>query len=186
MQINITGRHIDTGESLRTHVEDRLSEAIGKYFDSAGNVSVTFSKVGHYFRSDCAVHLDSGMYLQATGNDNNIYACFEQTLERVAKQLRRYKRKLKNHHIGDASAPIALAPPLVSEAPFERDDAQAIVIAERVAALPQMTLAAAIEILEEGLVDHLLFNRNDKQGHSMACLVRRRSDGNVGWIEVAA
>jgi len=182
MQINITGRHIDTGAALRTHVEGRLSEAIGKYFERAGDVNVTFSKVGHAFRSDCAIHLDSGMHVQATGNDSNIYACFEQALERVAKQLRRYKRKLKNHHVGDGPQDISTLP-LGASVTDERAPA---VIAERITDLPTMTLAAAIEIVEEGLVDHLLFNRHDQQGQVMACMVRRRADGNVGWIEVAA
>lgn len=181
MQIHITGRHIDTGEALRGHVEDRLSEAIGKYFEREADISVTFSKVGHAFRSDCAVHLDSGMHLQATSNDNNIYASFDQTVEKIAKQLRRYKRRLKNHHGKSEESNVVLLSPHIAE-----PAASTAIVAETARDLPSMTLAAAVEIVEEGLVDHILFQRDDGHGGTIPCLVRRRADGNIGWIEVAA
>jgi ribosomal subunit interface protein len=182
MQIHITGRHIDTGEALRDHVEARLLDAIGKYFARDADVNVTFSKSGHAFKSDCAVHLDSGTHLQASSNDNSIYASFDQTVDKIAKQLRRYKRKLKNHHgKNDEDIGIALLPDLALNG-----DAAPAIIAEPVRDLPTMTLAAAVEIVEEGLVDHVLFQRNDGHGHSLPCLVRRRPDGHIGWLEVAA
>jgi ribosomal subunit interface protein len=182
MQINITGRHIDTGEALRDHVEARLLEAIGKYFARDADVNVTFSKSGHAFKSDCAVHLDSGMHLQASSNDNSIYASFDQTIDKIAKQLRRYKRKLKNHHgKNDEELGISLVPVAAVYG-----EAASAIIAEPVRDLPSMTLAAAVEMVEEGLVDHVLFQRNDGRGHSLPCLVRRRPDGHIGWLEVAA
>ena len=181
MQIHITGRHIDTGEALRDHVEARLLDAIGKYFARDADVNVTFSKSGHAFKSDCAVHLDSGMHLQASSNDNSIYTSFDQTVEKIAKQLRRYKRTLKNHHGKNDETGLAL----VSDQ-SRGDDGGPAIIAEPVRDLPSMTLAAAVEMVEEGIVDHVLFQRNDAHGNSLPCLVRRRPDGHIGWLEVAA
>lgn len=180
MQIHITGRHIDTGASLREHVEGRLSDAVGKYFSDDADVNVTFSKVGHAYRSDCAVHLDSGMHLQATARNANIYSSFEETIEKIEKQLRRYKRKLKNHH-----SKVTAEPAIMLEADNDADLSAAI-IAEHVTDLPNMTLAAAIEIVEEGLMDHVIFRRAGDKDLSNTCLVRRRPDGNIGWIDLAA
>lgn len=184
MQIHITGRHLDTGEALREHVEARLMEAIGKYFERDADVNVTFSKAGHAFKSDCAVHLDSGVHLQATSNDSSIYASFDQTVEKIAKQLRRYKRKLKNHH-GKTDEAMVAGEVFTSNIETLDGDGPAI-IAEPVTDLPSMTLAAAVELVEEGLVDHVLFQRNDGHGRLLPCLVRRRPDGHIGWLEVAA
>jgi len=180
MQIHITGRHIDTGPSLREHVEDRLIDAVGKYFSKDADVNVTFSKVGHAFKSDCAVHLDSGMHLQASGRNSNIYSSFDETIEKLAKQLRRYKRKLKNHH-GKTSE--EAAPLLPQDA---ADDGAPAIIAENLTSLPSMSLAAAIEIVEEGLMEHVLFKGTGTKTPDLACLLRRRPGGSISWIDLAA
>ena len=96
MNINITGRHMETGAALQ--VETRLEEAVHKYFERSADVSVTFSKQGHEFQAACALHLDSGLYLHASGSAHDVYACFDQSVSKIEKQLRRYKRRLKNHH----------------------------------------------------------------------------------------
>jgi len=207
MQINITGRHLDTGEALREHVEDKMSEAIGKYFSQQADVSVTFSKAGHAFRSDCAVHLNSGVYLQASGNDNDIYSCFDQSVEKITKQLRRYKRKLKNHHASGGEAPAfagsSLPSDVSAQSMFEGevlddhafdDDAGEqlldsdipVVVSERKADLPMINLAEAIDLLDKGPADHILFLRKGEHGRELLCLVRRRADGNIGWIDLDA
>jgi ribosomal subunit interface protein len=207
MQINITGRHLDTGEALREHVADKMSEAIGKYFSHQADVNVTFSKAGHAFRSDCAIHLNSGVYLQASGNDNDIYSCFDQSVEKISKQLRRYKRKLKNHHASGGEAPAFAAAALSGEgSPQTMFDDESldelaldddtgdqlldsdipVVVSERKSDLPMMNLSEAIDLLDKGPADHILFVRKGEHGRELLCLVRRRADGNIGWIDLDA
>ncbi|MGB1406598.1 MAG: HPF/RaiA family ribosome-associated protein, partial [Parvibaculales bacterium] len=65
MNIHITGRHMETGAALQAHVENRLNEAVSKYFERSADINVTFSKQGHEFQAACALHLDSGLYLHA-------------------------------------------------------------------------------------------------------------------------
>ena len=98
MQINITGRQIETGAALREHVEARLTGAVEKYFNRPADVNVVFSRQGYGYEANCSLHLDSGLYLNATGSHADIYNSFDQSVERIEKQLRRYKRRLKNHH----------------------------------------------------------------------------------------
>ena len=61
MDIQVNGKQIDIGESLRTYVQDRLESGVHKYFERPVDSSVTFSKDGHQFRVDCSVHLGSGI-----------------------------------------------------------------------------------------------------------------------------
>ena len=98
MQIQIIGKQIETGDALRTHVEQQVEASIQKYFDRGAQVNITFSKQGHIFRANCHVHLDSGLQIQASGEDSDIYASFDKGMIKIEKQLRRYKRRLKNHH----------------------------------------------------------------------------------------
>ena len=99
MQIKITGKHIDTGEALRNHVENNIEASISKYFERGAETNIIFSKQGHFFRADCTIHLDSGLLIKSSGDNDDIYACFDTALQKAEKQLRRYKRRLKNHHI---------------------------------------------------------------------------------------
>ena len=98
MQIKISGKQIDVGAALRTHVEDNMVAAVGKYFDRPVDAHVVFSRNGHEFKCDSSVHLSTGLTAQAHAVNGEIYAAFEQATDRIEKQLRRYKRRLKDHH----------------------------------------------------------------------------------------
>jgi ribosomal subunit interface protein len=97
MQLTITGKQIDIGSALRTHVENRLKQSVGKYFDRPVDGSVTFSRDGHEYRADCTLHLSSGLYLQAHGRSTDIYASYDQAVERMEKRLSRYKSRIRDH-----------------------------------------------------------------------------------------
>src|SRR4051794_33940692 len=108
MRIQVSGKQMDIGDALRGHVVNRLNEAVGKYFDRPVDAVVTFSREGHAFTVDSSVHLSTGMTVQATSRGEEVYASFEGALDRMEKQLRRYKRRLKDHH-RDRQAPIEAA-----------------------------------------------------------------------------
>ena len=93
MRIQVSGKQIDIGEALRSHVEDRLNEAVGKYFDRPVEAVVTFWRDRHEFCADSSVHLPTGLTVQAKAKADEIYASFEGSVERMEKQLRRYKRR---------------------------------------------------------------------------------------------
>jgi ribosomal subunit interface protein len=104
MNIQVTGKQIDIGQALASHVRARLSEDITKYAEHAISAQATFSREGSGFRADCSVHLAGGTLLQAHGAAADIYASFGEAAERLEKQLRRLKRKLSTHH-HDAEKP---------------------------------------------------------------------------------
>ena len=98
MDINVTGRKMNVGEALTSHVEERLETVAEKYFSRTIDATATFVKEGHIYRVDISVHAGQGVSLQARGEADEPYAAFEAAAEKVEKQLRRYKRRLKNHH----------------------------------------------------------------------------------------
>jgi len=98
MQIRIAGKKIEIGESLPERVRTKLAAAVGKYFDREAEANVTFVKERTEFRADCALHLSSGAKLQAHGAGEDAYRAFEVALDHLEKQVRRYMRRLKNHH----------------------------------------------------------------------------------------
>ncbi|MSP68418.1 MAG: ribosome-associated translation inhibitor RaiA [Alphaproteobacteria bacterium] len=98
MRITVTGKHIDVGDSLRQHVRTALESQVGKYFDNALESHVTVSLEGIQFRSDLSVHVGRGILAQGHAAAASAYGSFDLALEKVAKQLRRGKRRLRDHH----------------------------------------------------------------------------------------
>ena len=184
MRIQVNGKHIDVGESLREHAEAEVTAAIAKHSDRPVEAIVTFSKDAHDHRADVTVKLSEGLTAKATGRAHEIYAACDSAVEKVEKQLRRYKRKLK-HHRGEA-APAEIAPSYVLAAASDEDehkeDLAPIVIAEMKTDLRSLSVGEAVMQMELEDAPFLMF-RND--AHGGLNIVFRRDDGNIGWIDPA-
>lgn len=189
MHIQVKGKQIDVGSSLTEHVETRLAEAISKYFDRPVDATVTFSKDRHAFRCDSHVHLPTGLVAQSSGNAADVYAAFEMSAERIDKQLRRYKRRLRDHH-RDRRKPVevAAAPSYVLDSGSDAGEAdepetlQPAIIAEMTEKILSLSVGEAVMQMELADRSFLMF-RND--ANDRVNLVFRRDDGNIGWIDPA-
>ena len=187
MHIKVSGKHIDVGDALRVHVEDNLVAAVGKYFDRPVDAHVVFSRNGHIFKCDSSVHLSTGLTAQAHAEDGEIYAAFEQATDKIEKQLRRYKRRLKDHH-HSRQDPIELidAQSYVLQSQDDEDEAangmQPVIIAEMTTPIKSLTVGEAVMQMELAHASFLMF-RNDASGRIN--IVYQRDDGNVGWIDPA-
>jgi ribosomal subunit interface protein len=98
MNVRVSGKQVEIGTALPEKVRERLETAIAKHFDGGAEAHVVFSHEGPGYRADGTVHLDSGPVLKAEGTGKDAHAAFDAALEHLEKQLRRYKRRLKNHH----------------------------------------------------------------------------------------
>jgi ribosomal subunit interface protein len=189
MQIKISGKQIDVGEALRTHVEYNMVAAVGKYFDRPVDAHVVFSRNGHEFKCDSSVHLSTGLTAQAHAVNGEIYAAFDQATDRIEKQLRRYKRRLKDHH-HNRQDPIELieAQSYVLRGHDEEADTEIVngmepvIIAEMTTDIKSLTVGEAVMQMELAHAQFLMF-RNDANGRIN--IVFQRDDGNVGWIDPA-
>lgn len=107
MQIQVSGKQIDIGDALRTHVEEHMTTHVEKYFDKAIEGNVVFSREAHLYRVDMTVHVGRDIQFQGQGEADAPYAAFDIALERTAKQLRRHKRKLRDHHRAEGAKDVA-------------------------------------------------------------------------------
>ena len=185
MILRISGKNMDIGDALRQRIDDRIDEAVSKYFDGGYSGHVTVEKSGAGFDCDCMVHLDTGIVLQATASMNDATACFDAAAERVEKRLRRYKRRLKGHHnnslrhMGDASYVVMEAPEADEEIP---DNFSPVTIAESSRQIRSQSVADAVmqlDLTDEPVI--VFTNASNDQIN----VVYRRSDGNIGWIDPA-
>ena len=183
MQIKINGKHIDVGDALRTHVEQRLGALVEKYFENAVDATVTFSREAHLFKCDAQVHLPTGLNAQASGSAEEIYAAFDGCVERIEKQLRRYKRRLKDHHVqrGDPiEAMQAAAYVIRGEHDEEPESLDPVIVAEMTMDIQTISVGEAVMQMELAHAPFLMF-RNERHGGFN--VVYRRDDGNIGWVD---
>ena len=186
MRYQISGKQLDIGEALQTHVKAELGEVVEKYAQRPTEAVIVFSKSAYEYVCETTIRLSTGLTAQARGTASEIYAAFESCREKMDKQLRRYKRRLRSHQ-RDRVAPVEfgestsyiLAP---TEEPEDSDAAelQPIVIAEMETKIPSITVGEAIMQLEIAGQRMLVF-RNE--GHGGVNVVYRRDDGNIGWID---
>ena len=186
MRYQITGKHIDIGEALQTHVRDELSVVVGKYAERPTDANVIFSKNAHEYVCEATVHLSTGLTAQAKAHATEIYSAFDSCNEKMEKQLRRYKRRLKDHHktraepveVSGASSYILAADQAAEES--EPDSLQPIIVAEMETKIPSLSVGEAVMQMELAGAPVLVFRNEGKKGVNV---VYRREDGNIGWIE---
>jgi ribosomal subunit interface protein len=195
MRVQVAGRHMDVGEALRARITAELTERIAQYLSRATDAQVTVTKARVGCEVDCVVHFSSGITLQAEGQGGDAHLAFSEALDKIAKRVRRYKRRLKNHH-ADNKSPLpaedalayVLAPLAEAEeedaagdpTPAERESGAPLVIAETTAAVRTMPVAMAVMQLDLMEEPALLFRNAANGGLNM---VYRRSDGNIGWVD---
>ena len=189
MTFRVSGKNIDIGEALRTRVSSRVAEAIGKYFHGGYSGHVTVGKEAFGFRTECVVHLDSGIVLQSDAMAGDANCSADQAAERIEKRLRRYKRRLKDHHAARGNGRHAEnaavdAPSYVIEAPDQETEEivefNPVIIAESTTVLKSLSVSEAVMELDMTGVPVVVFRH---AGHGRINLVYRRPDGNVGWID---
>ncbi len=184
MSLRISGKNVETGEAFRNHAEGRIGEALGKYFDGGHDGQVIVEREGSGFRTTCTLHLDTGITLQAESSGKDAYEAFDATAEKIAKRLRRYKGRLKDHYRNRpqslaATEYVLQATDEQSEAPVEGDP---VIIAEQTTNLATLTVGSAVMALDLSGQSLVLF-RN--AAHGGVNVVYRRGDGNIGWIDPA-
>jgi ribosomal subunit interface protein len=196
MTLRISGKSISVGEALRTRVNDRTDEVLRKYFDGNYSGHITLSKDGFGFRTDCTLHLDSGVVLEADSSAADAYASADQALLMIEKRLRRYKSRLKDRSARKAHAasaafaemesPVLDAPSYVIEAPAhdeENSGYNPVIIAEATKSLKRLSVSEAVQELDLTGAICLVFQHGSS---GRVNVIYRRADGNVGWVDPPA
>ncbi|WP_226551818.1 ribosome hibernation-promoting factor, HPF/YfiA family [Celeribacter naphthalenivorans] len=186
MRYQISGKQIDIGAALQTHVKTELGSVLEKYAQRPTDANVVFSKSGAEYVCEAVVHLSTGLTAQASARAHEIYAAFDACAEKMDKQLRRYKRRLKDHH-KERAEPVELfggSQYILAASEHDEDQEpeslQPMIIAEMEASIPTLTVGEAVMQMELAGAPVLVFHKEGKTGVNV---VYRRPDGNIGWID---
>lgn len=187
MEIRVSGHQLETGSALQEHAADRLNGISEKYFNRALSSNVTFGKApANAFACDIVLHVNQGLILKSHGQAQDAHIAFDQAADKVEKQLRRYKRRLKDRHeqadhaMREEEAAYTV---FAAEEPDEEVLAEAPpVIAETRTDIPVVSVSDAVMLLDLRHTNALFFKNAGTGRHNM---VYRRDDGSIGWVEPA-
>lgn len=199
MQVVVQGKQIDVGDSLRSHANNKINEVLQKYFNRASDITVTFTPEGHaWFKAHISVHIGKQITVQANATDTDAYTAFDIALAKIAKQMRRYKNRLRDHHERMVETPetemlkaqdyvlsAGLAEP-ANQSEYDEEDVpqgnDPLVIAEMTTAIQTMSVSEAVMRMDLAGETAILFRNSKTNGLNM---IYKRSDGNIGWIDPA-
>jgi ribosomal subunit interface protein len=190
MEIRISGHQVEVGDALKTHVEDRLQGIAQKYFARAISSQVTLGRGPHDvgFTCDIVSHVTRGLVLKARNDAQDAHVAFNGAADRIETQLRRYMRRLKDRHAGEA-AEVAEANgydnanyTLFQETAPDVEDAPdaPLIVAETRVDVPDASVSDAVMMLDLRHTNALLFKNSGTGAFNM---VYRRGDGTIGWVE---
>ena len=188
MPLRVSGKNLDIGESLRSHVLEKIQTLIARYFDGKVTGHVVLTPEGSAVRTDCSLHLSSGMNLQSEGRAHEAYASFEQAADKIERRLRKYKKRLKEHaagHVGAETRERREVENFVIEAPAaddfeEAQDYAPVVVAEGAQPLKTQSVASAVSELDLTGAPVVVFQHATSLRVN---IVYRRRDGAIGWLD---
>lgn len=197
MELTIHGKQMDVGAALRTHVQEKIEDLTQKYFNHTAFATITFSREGHGHprtRAHISMQLGKNIMVVADAVETDPYVAFDAAAAKASKQLRRYKRRLRDHHERLEQTPeteilkarkYVLAMGEAEDAANENFDEvengkDPVIIAEMTTDIQTMTVSEAVMRMDLAGLGAMLF-RN--ASHNNLNVVYRRPDGNVGWID---
>ena len=185
MRYQISGKHLDMGTALTDRVRNECDGVLKKYAIRPVEVFVTFSKHRYEFNCETSVHLSTGLTVNARGRATEIYAALDDAVAKLEKQMRRYKRRLKDHH-RKRTTPVEStgAAQYILDAGGEESTEpelhRPVIIAELETELKSLSAGEAVMQMELAGEAVLVFRNETHKGINV---VYRRSDGNIGWID---
>jgi ribosomal subunit interface protein len=189
MQLTVNGKQLGIGDSLKGHIEREVPALVGKYFANPTDADVTVSKEGALFRTDITVHVGKGIIVQGHACSTDAYAAFDEAAEHMAKRLRRYKRRLRDHHrsrnrkeglLQAAQYVIAAEEDIAPAAGDHAEPDQPVIVAEMQTQIETLSVGEAVMRMDLAGLPALMFRNRAHGGLNMVYL---RNDGNIGWVD---
>lgn len=169
MNIIVNGRNIDVTPALRKYAEEKISR-FERYLSNITEAIVTMTVEKYRHKVEVLLKAN-GVLIQAEGITGEIYSSIDDVVEKLEKQVKKYKEKMVSHRKGETKV---VAPPLKSASETGR-----IIKIKRFDMKPMSPDEAAMqmELLDK---DFFVFS-NLSSGEIN--VIYRRKDGNFGLIE---
>lgn len=196
MKLSIAGLHVDTGDNLKTHIEDKLSQ-LEAIFSQIHEADVSLKKDAHKFVAEVTL-FTSGLNMRAVGEGSDLYQASDDAYHKLQKQVEKYKGRMNKHRsrrmdkderltaIEEQTKAFALRHQKVEESSLE--DFPEDMFAEYMPKIEHkdvrniQTLTVDEAVMQMDLLHTNFFIfQNPKSGDLN--VVYREPSGSIGWVE---
>ena len=179
MTINISGKHIDIGESLSNHIHKGVEGIATKHFGEFTDAAVSVTKESHNFFTEIALHINKNFIVRASGEDSDAYRSFDLACEKLEKRISKYKSRLRDRK-RQVDDEIPALQYIVNATEEDKGEDTPLIIAEMASAVPTLSVGEAVMRMDLSEYPVLMF-KNVKHGNLN--VVYKRPDGHIGWID---
>ncbi len=102
MQLNLSGHHIDVTPALRSYVTSKM-ERLERHFDHVTNMHVVLTVEKLSQKAEATLHVSGGGNLFADSVHEDMYAAIDALTDKLDRQIKKHKEKLKDHHQEDGA-----------------------------------------------------------------------------------
>lgn len=168
MNVIINGKHMELTENLKVYAEEKIRK-FQKYLSNITEATVTLSVEKYRHKAEVLLKVNGSM-IQAEGITGEMYSSIDEVVEKLERQVKKYKEKVvshrKNMRIQDAALPEEEMPPMI--------------IKDKFSGSKPMTVEEAALNLDMTDKNFFIFT-NALSGEIN--VLYRRSDGNLGLVE---
>ena len=173
MKIRVTARHVDVDADFKAYIEEKISR-LAHYFDRVDEAHVVLEAEGHRRIADVTVHAPRAV-ISSEQSAEDLRSAFDRALEKVERQIRRHKERVRDRKHGEPTADVA-------EVAGGAALGQLGIVPEELANRP-MTTEEAFRELDELNARFLVFLNSESKGINV---IYRRDDGDYGLVEPEA
>ena len=177
MQITTTFRHLDPSDALKSYAEEKL-ERVNKYIDEpvVAQVFMTVEKIRHCAEVTITA---KGITIKASEETNDMYSAIDAVVDKIERQLRRYKERIKDHKPASESLDRQIKKSIVAAESIDQQQ-EPVVIRSKTFSIKPMSVDEAVMQMDLLHKDFLVFTDSVTDSINV---VYRRKDGNYGLIE---
>jgi putative sigma-54 modulation protein len=177
MQVAVTFRHMKTHEGVKAYVKEKV-EKLQKYIENPREVHVVLAVEKFRHIAEITVVGNGGVF-NSQGRDNDLYAAIDQMVDKLERQVREGRKKVRQKRAGASSPKAPLQGRGKAGEESEEEDLSSLVQRRRRVAKP-MSLEEALSQLAVSKRDLLVFVNSDSGQMNVVC---RAKNGGYEWVE---
>lgn len=184
MQIKVTGKGIEVGDSLRVFSIEETSNIVDKYIGAAVESTVTIGKDNKLFKVEIILYVSKGFVMKTNGSSDDPYKAVSLAIEKLESRIKKHKNRIMDKHRrehwmdgGHSAQDYVLER---KEGADETQDEEHLVIAEQERYVLSLSVSEAVTKLDLGDFPVVMF-KNVESGRIN--IVYKRPDGHIGWLD---
>ena len=182
MEINIFGKGVDLGDSLREYTSTKTNNLAVKYLDEDITSKITISKDNRVFEVEICLHLTKGFVIKTNGSSDDPYRAVDIALERLEERIKKHKNRIKNKkRRSEWDTATDAMRYIIERKPSSNDeDEEHLIIAEQESSILPLSVSEAVMKLDLTEMPVVMFKNADS---GRINVVYNRPDGHIGWID---